>query len=224
MPRHREGSYITANGSALVSGGQFLYWYQAGPRNSPESGSPFPATATNRANTASPVLESGPRGSWDERGVADPYVRMVGDRSYMFYLGQDRARRQRIGIARSRDGIKWEKRDKILSWSYQPNGFGGTRRVAGPRIATGCCTPLRCKTGLVRCAWRGRRMESRGRRSRPPSPGGRHGTQKCCAILKWTSARKACGSRSVAAMSHHDKSQRPDRDGHPEVTFVMVRN
>ena len=27
----------------------------------------------------------------------------------MYYLGQDRARRQRLGVARSRDGVHWEK-------------------------------------------------------------------------------------------------------------------
>ena len=41
--------------------------------------------------------------------MADPYV--IRDRPYfyMYYLGQDRARRQRLGVARSRDGIRWEK-------------------------------------------------------------------------------------------------------------------
>src|SRR5690606_21683997 len=32
-----------------------------------------------------------------------------GDWLYMYYLGQDRARRQRLGLARSADGIVWEK-------------------------------------------------------------------------------------------------------------------
>ncbi len=56
-----------------------------------------------------PVLDTGPRGSWDERGVADPYVVSFGDFLYMFYLGQDRAHRQRLGVARSRDGVEWTK-------------------------------------------------------------------------------------------------------------------
>jgi predicted GH43/DUF377 family glycosyl hydrolase len=41
--------------------------------------------------------------------VADPYVVRFGEYLYMYYLGQDRARRQRLGVARSRDGVKWEK-------------------------------------------------------------------------------------------------------------------
>jgi sucrose-6-phosphate hydrolase SacC (GH32 family) len=32
-----------------------------------------------------------------------------GENFYLFYLGQDRARRQRLGVARSRDGVVWEK-------------------------------------------------------------------------------------------------------------------
>jgi predicted GH43/DUF377 family glycosyl hydrolase len=55
------------------------------------------------------VLAPGPRGSWDERGVADPYVVRIGGTFYMYYLGQDRARRQRLGVARSTDGVQWQK-------------------------------------------------------------------------------------------------------------------
>jgi predicted GH43/DUF377 family glycosyl hydrolase len=55
------------------------------------------------------VMSTGPRGSWDERGVADPYVIRAGDWFYMYYLGQDRARRQQLGVARSADGVVWEK-------------------------------------------------------------------------------------------------------------------
>jgi len=47
--------------------------------------------------------------SWDERGVADPYVIRVDDYFYLFYLGQDRAHRQRLGVARSTDGVRWQK-------------------------------------------------------------------------------------------------------------------
>ena len=33
-----EGSYIAANGTAIRSGGQLLYWYVAGPRDRPRLG------------------------------------------------------------------------------------------------------------------------------------------------------------------------------------------
>jgi len=55
------------------------------------------------------VLDYGPVGSFDERAVADPYVIRIDPYFYMYYLGQDRAVRQRIGFARSRDGVHWEK-------------------------------------------------------------------------------------------------------------------
>jgi predicted GH43/DUF377 family glycosyl hydrolase len=84
------------NGSALVRGDRVLYWYQTG----------FPVQI---ALDGSIVLKTGPRGSWDERGVADPYVIERNGELYLYYLGMDRARRQRLGVARSRDGLVWEK-------------------------------------------------------------------------------------------------------------------
>ncbi len=92
------GGYIAANGHVLLHNGKFLHWYHAGSKELPHI-----------AFEGKPVLEPGPRGSWDERGVADPYVIEAGGAFYMYYLGQDRARRQRLGLARSRDGVAWEK-------------------------------------------------------------------------------------------------------------------
>ncbi|MDX1979966.1 MAG: hypothetical protein SFV51_06840, partial [Bryobacteraceae bacterium] len=92
-----EGDYIAANGSALGSGDEFLYWYQAG--RTPRIGLARSADGVKWRREPMPVLDLGPRGSWDERGVADPYVMRVDGAFYMFYLGQDRARRQRLGIA-----------------------------------------------------------------------------------------------------------------------------
>jgi predicted GH43/DUF377 family glycosyl hydrolase len=84
------------NGSALVVGGKVFYWYQTG-------------SPVQIALEGSIVLKTGPYGSWDERGVADPYVIERNGELYMYYLGMDRARRQRLGVARSRDGVVWEK-------------------------------------------------------------------------------------------------------------------
>jgi predicted GH43/DUF377 family glycosyl hydrolase len=107
QPEGWEGGYIAANGSALVEGDEILYWYVAGEP-------PRIALARSRDGRAwnkqpSAVVPLGPRGSFDERGVADPYVIRAGNRYYLFYLGQDRARRQRLGVARSADGVVWEK-------------------------------------------------------------------------------------------------------------------
>lgn len=97
-----EGSYIAANGSALMVGGQPWQWYVAGPKTGLRIGF---------ERTRRPVLDHGPYMSWDERAVADPYVIRLGPYFYMYYLGQDRADppRQRIGVARSADGAHWEK-------------------------------------------------------------------------------------------------------------------
>ncbi len=103
-----EGSYIAGNGSGLFDRGKTHYWYQAGAPI-PSIGLATLGGADAWEKLPAPVLEPGPTGSWDERGVADPYVIRSGETLYMYYLGQDRARRQRLGVARSVDGIKWTK-------------------------------------------------------------------------------------------------------------------
>jgi predicted GH43/DUF377 family glycosyl hydrolase len=127
-PSTWEGDYIAANGSLIVAGNEFLYWYQAG--RLPSIGLARSSDAVLWAKLPAPVLQPGPRGSWDERGVADPYVIRVGGFFYMFYLGQDRARRQRLGVARSTDGVEWRKlrANPILelgdAGSFDENGLG----------------------------------------------------------------------------------------------------
>jgi predicted GH43/DUF377 family glycosyl hydrolase len=108
-----EGSYIAANGSVLQSRNQFYYWYQAGAKETPRIGlarSQADSSDARHWNKEShPVLDFGPRGSWDERGLGDPYVIQIGEWFYMYYTGLNRARQQRLGLARSHDGIHWEK-------------------------------------------------------------------------------------------------------------------
>ena len=125
-----EGRYIAANGTALSRGPELLYWYQAG--------SPVPRIGLARSpdgrawsRRGEPVLDAGPLGSWDERGVADPYVIEAGGQLYMFYLGQNRARQQRLGLARSSDaGVTWTKlrSNPILEigaeGAFDENGLG----------------------------------------------------------------------------------------------------
>jgi predicted GH43/DUF377 family glycosyl hydrolase len=106
-PEGWEGNYSAANGTALVENGEVLYWYQAGD----PVRIAFARSRDGREwhKHPEPVLDLGPRGSFDERGVADPFVLRAGGRFYMFYLGADRAARQRLGVARSSDGVRWEK-------------------------------------------------------------------------------------------------------------------
>ena len=108
-PQTWEGDYIAANGSALWANNEFLYWYQAGPKNGPSIGLARSSDGRSWRKYPAAVVAHGPRGSWDERAIGDPYVIRAGDNFYMYYLGQDRAHRQRIGLARSRDGLEWEK-------------------------------------------------------------------------------------------------------------------
>jgi len=118
-PSTWEGSYIAANGAALAWQGQVRYWYVAGPKAHPKIG------LHGRV-----VLPTGPYMSWDEMGVSDPYVVRIGSYFYMYYTGLDRGRRQRIGLARSADGVHWEKlrTNPILApgdpGSFDENGLG----------------------------------------------------------------------------------------------------
>lgn len=107
-PATWEGSYIAANGTAVWDGQQFLYWYQGGAPVA-SIGLATSPDGQHWRKEPSPVLGPGPRGSWDERGAADPSVLRVGDTYYLFYLGTDRARRQRLGVARSKNGVRWER-------------------------------------------------------------------------------------------------------------------
>ncbi len=106
-PEGWEGSYIAANGSAIEYRGELLYWYQAG--DPPRIALARSSDGANWKKQGEAVVPLGPTGSFDERAVADPYVIRRADYFYLFYLGQNRARQQRLGIARSRDGIAWEK-------------------------------------------------------------------------------------------------------------------
>jgi len=107
-PTTWEGDYIAANGSAVALENEILYWYQAGGRT-PRIGLARSRDGRAWSKHPEPVLGLGPYGSWDERGIGDPYVIRLNGTFYMYYLGQDRARRQRLGVATSPDGVNWEK-------------------------------------------------------------------------------------------------------------------
>ena len=106
-PAAWEGGYIAANGSAIPGGATIRYFYQAG--QPPQIGAATSLDAVRWTKLPRPALGLGPYGSWDERGVADPYVVKFGGSFYLFYTGMDRARRQRLGVAVSEDGVTWAK-------------------------------------------------------------------------------------------------------------------
>ena len=106
-PEGWEGNYIAANGTTLLWQGHLHHWYQAGdPPRIALATSEDAGTWVKRKDAVVPL---GPRGSFDETGVGDPYVIERAGQLYLYYLGQDRARRQRLGVARSSDGVVWEK-------------------------------------------------------------------------------------------------------------------
>lgn len=103
----REGDYIAANGHIEFIAGEYCHWYQSGPMERPEIFFARSKDGRNWQRHGPPVLSRGPFMAWDEQGVADPYVIRRDGMFYLFFLGQDRARRQRLGVATSRDGIAW---------------------------------------------------------------------------------------------------------------------
>jgi predicted GH43/DUF377 family glycosyl hydrolase len=132
----KEGRILSdaGNGSAIADDSGILYYYQGGdpveiglarPRNGDQSGN-----SRQWTRNEAPVLTVGPYGSWDERGVADPYLIRAGQNYYMFYLGMDRAARQRLGVAISSDGVSWYKlrSNPILELgdygAFDSNGLG----------------------------------------------------------------------------------------------------
>ena len=127
-PNTWEGDGMAANGAVIENSGRLMYFYQAGIVS--QIGLAFSSDGRNWSRHGSPVLGAGPRGSWDERGVGDPYVIRATDKLYLFYLGMDRARRQRLGVAVSDDGVTWTKlrSNPILELggygAFDENGLG----------------------------------------------------------------------------------------------------
>lgn len=99
-PSTWEGNYIAANG--------FGPWYQAGTP---------PQIGDSRSRQV--AVPRGPRGAWDEMGVGDPYI--VG--RYIFFLGQDRARRQRLGVAELRGGTWYKLASNPILELGEPGAF-----------------------------------------------------------------------------------------------------
>jgi predicted GH43/DUF377 family glycosyl hydrolase len=104
-----EGGYIAANGATLARGDVLLHWYQAGSRNRTRIGFAHSADGVEWLRAPEPVLGYGPAGSWDESAHGDPNAVACGEWIYLYYLGQNRFGTQRLGVARSRDGMHWQK-------------------------------------------------------------------------------------------------------------------
>lgn len=123
---------IAANGSALHDGAAFLYWYQGG--RPARIGLARSADGRRWQKRGDPVLEPGPEGSWDEEAVADPYVIRCNNGYYLYYLGQNRRGIQRIGVARSPDGIHWQKHMENPLLELGPPGAFDERGLGEPAV------------------------------------------------------------------------------------------
>jgi hypothetical protein len=64
-----------------------------------------------------PVLELGEPGAFDEAGLGEPAVWARGGLYWMLYAGRDAQEHRRLGLARSRDGVSWERVSKTPVFS-----------------------------------------------------------------------------------------------------------
>lgn len=125
-----DSTYIAANGSAIEVNGKTYYYFQG------ESSSSITqiglATSTDHVHFKeldTPVLRVGLPGSWDDTAVSDPYVIRYRNSFYMYFLGMSNLGVQRIGVAKSSDGVNWTQYQiPILNLgtngSFDENGLG----------------------------------------------------------------------------------------------------
>jgi predicted GH43/DUF377 family glycosyl hydrolase len=57
----------------------------------------------------------GADGAFDENGLGEPAVWQSNGKYWMLYTGRDRGEVRRLGLARSSDGVSWEKLPAVFS-------------------------------------------------------------------------------------------------------------
>lgn len=109
-----DNQYIAANGAAIVINDKVYYYYQGqGEDGHAQIGLAISEDGyTFEKYSNAPVLSIGDEGTWDERGVADPYVIEFEGKYYLYYLGMNNEYVQKLGVAISEDGINWVKNIK----------------------------------------------------------------------------------------------------------------
>ena len=138
-----------------------LYYYQAGQPL--EIGLARSTNGHQWETAGPPVLPPGPRGAWDERGVADPYVIRIGRELLHVLSGQDRARGSGWAWRRSDDGVTGLSCGAIRSWNWARTARStrtgwASRRCGGRADITGCCTRARARRNPAAGHWRARAM------------------------------------------------------------------
>ena len=79
---------------------------------------------------SNPILELGRSGSFDEMGLGEPAVWIAHGYYWMLYTGRDAQQNRRLGMARSTDGVRWEK----LPGVFQGSQAWDSRVVCDPTI------------------------------------------------------------------------------------------
>ncbi len=68
---------------------------------------------------ANPILELGAAGSFDEGDLGEPAVWQSHGYYWMLYTGQDLRNYRRLGLARSTDGVHWQKQAVVFSGRHE---------------------------------------------------------------------------------------------------------
>ena len=130
-PGEWDVKYIAANGSAVVHGGKVLYFYQGVDKTGRiHIGLAIAEDGFHFKRHPTPVLSAGAPHTWESKAVADPYVIEKDGYLYIYYLGQDDLGVQRLGIARSKNGLSWDRLpsnpvlDVGAAGAFDENGLG----------------------------------------------------------------------------------------------------
>ncbi|MCM3294145.1 hypothetical protein M3661_29030 [Paenibacillus sp. MER 180] len=123
--------YIAANGAAVEFNDKVYYYYQGMNENGvTQIGLATSNDGITFKKEKNPTLTLGDSGTWDALAVADPYVIKHDNYLIMYYLGMNELGIQRLGVAKSTDGLKWEKSlanpilDVGSKGSFDVNGLG----------------------------------------------------------------------------------------------------
>jgi hypothetical protein len=136
--RAGEGSYIRAVHTALREEGVWKFWYAAGDSWEHLNGQPFPAYHIRYAESPD-GLSLPAQGTpcitccGDEYRIGRPRVYRLPDKYLMFYTRGDRHGGYLAGVAESRDGRNWTRRDDQLGIRLSETGWD-SRHLSYPAL------------------------------------------------------------------------------------------
>ncbi|MCL1909400.1 MAG: hypothetical protein FWG05_00520 [Kiritimatiellaeota bacterium] len=98
------------SGGAVRRPGCYKMWYSAGDQYEPNAlGYATSPDGFNWKKRPLPVLVPDPANAWEQHKVAGAQVIKTADGYLMFYIGFENEHHAQIGMARSSDGIAWER-------------------------------------------------------------------------------------------------------------------